>query len=772
MFAIIRGVLLKPLQYHDSDKLVLVSGGATPTRFAEMKAAARSFVELGAYTSQANVTLSSVREPEVLRSVHISASFLRILDVAPLLGRGFRPDEDSTGGAPVAMISAELWQRRFGADPDVIGRAATIDAASYTIIGVLPPRFQFPSPGLDIWMAAPSDLQTMPAKSRALSPFLTVFGRLKPEVTLEAADAEMRVIRRQYAMAHPAMLDAKPKTPKELAPLKDVLVADVRSMLWMLFGAVGFVLMIACANLASLLLTRATVRQREFAVRSALGAARTRLIGQLLSESILLSLIGGATGVLFAALCLRIVPHVATLDLPRAAEIRMDWLVLAVAAALSIVTGVLFGLAPSLGLSRPDLIQVLRASGAAANGSRLASLGAVFNARRLLSMAQVGLSFVLLVGAALLIESIANLRNVSVGFNSRNVLTVSVSLPPLRYDTDQKISSFFEETTRRLESSPGVQSAAAAMSLPMMMNYPGIPVQNAAQPPQPLNERLIAKYFPVTPDYFRTLEIPLKRGREFTDHDSKTTLRVAIIDENLARRLWPAYPSGFDPIGQHLLVGGVNPKPAEIVGVVGNVNQNLDIREDWQESVYVSFGQAPVTSAMVAVRTLGAPLSLVGAVRERVRSVDRNQSIGAAQTMEDLMEAQIGQRRLLVKLLGSFAAVALLLALIGIYGVVAYSVAQRVQEIGIRQALGAQQSDILWLVLSQGVALTLGGIMLGLGGAIALTRVMGSLIFNVSATDPATFISVALLFLFVAVAASYIPARRATRIDPIAALRV
>jgi putative ABC transport system permease protein len=289
MFAIVRTVLLKPLQYHNSDKLVRISGGATPIRFTEMQTGARSFAELGAYTSGENVTLSDIGEPEVLRSVHISANFLKILGVSPIVGRGFRPEEDSSGGAPVVMISAELWERRFGANPNRVGRTATLDAAPYTIIGVLPPRFQFPLPGVDIWMTAPSHLQTIPPKSRALSPFLTVFGRLMPGLSLEKANAEMRVIRRQYAMAHPTMLDAKPKTPIEVTPVQDVLVANVRSMLWMLFGTVGFVLIIACANLASLLLTRANAREREFAVRSALGAPRSRLVGQLLSESVLLS---------------------------------------------------------------------------------------------------------------------------------------------------------------------------------------------------------------------------------------------------------------------------------------------------------------------------------------------------------------------------------------------------------------------------------------------------------------------------------------------------
>lgn len=771
MFTVIRAVLLNPLQYHDPDRLVRISGGATPTRFAEMRAGARSFTELGAYTGQESLTLSGGPEPEVLTGVHVSAGFLRILGVDPIRGRSFRPEEDSPAGIPVAMISAELWRRRFGGDPQIVGSTTTLAAAPFTIIGVLPPRFQFPFPGVDVWMTAPSELPLMAAKSRALSPFLTVFGRLRPGMNFEQANAEMKVVRRQYAAAHPAMLDARPKTPVEVTAMKDELVAKVRSMLWMLFGAVGFVLMIACANVANLLLTRATSRTREFALRSALGAARSRLIGQLLAESILLSAFGGALGVLLAALSLRAIPNITALNLPRAAEIHMDWVVLGFAAALSVATGVLFGLAPSLGASRPDLMHVLRASGeAAAEGGCRRTLAGL-NVRSLLSVAQVALSMVLLIGAALLIESVAHLRNVEVGFNPANLLTVSVSLPPLRYDTDRKKASFFEELAQRVRSLPGVQGAAVAMSLPMM-GYVGSPVQDAAKPRLRLNERLIAKVFPTTPAYFRTLEIPLKRGRDFTEHDTQDAQRVAIIDESLARRFWPGYPAGQDPVGQRLLIGGVNFKSAEIVGVVGDIHQNLDNRNDWQESVYISFAQDPQPSAIVAIRTAGDPLSFTTAVREQVRTLDRDQPIGPVRTMDDRVEAQVGQQRLLVILLSSFALVALLLALIGIYGVLAYSVAQRIQEVGIRRALGAQQSDILRLVIGQGVVLALAGIAIGLGGAIALTRVMRTLLFHFSATDPATFAGIASLFLLVALVACYIPACRAARIDPIAALRV
>jgi len=769
MFTVIRAVLLKPLQYRDSDRLVSVSGGATPTRLAEMQAAARSFTGLGAFTGQEDMTLSGATQPEVLHGVRVSAGFLGILAVDPLLGRGFRPDEDSPGARPVAMISADLWKRRFASDPQIVGKTVTFQAAPSIVIGVLPPGFRFPFSGVDVWMTAPSESPRIPPKSRALSPFLSLFGRLKPGVTLAQANAEMQVVRRQYAMAHPTMLDAKPKTP-EVMPMKEELVADVRSMLWMLFGAVGFVLLIACANVASLLLARATARQKEIAIRSALGANRSRLIGQLLAESVLLSLSGGILGVLLAASCLRAIPSITSFDLPRAAEIHLDWLVLAFAAALSLATGVLFGLVPSLSASRPDLIRVLRASGEGAHPADPQGILAGVNIRALLLVGQVALSIVLLIGATLLIESVSRLRGVDVGFNPANLLTMRLSLPPLRYDTDQRKTAFFKELVQRVSTSPGVRSAAAALTLPMT-GYAGSPVQDASKPLLKLNERLIAQFMDVTPGYFSTLRIPMRRGRDFNDQDTDTSERVVIVDEALARKFWPAYPGGLDPIGQRLWVGGVSPKPAQIVGIAADVHQNLE-NSAWPESMYVCFAQNPQPSALLAVRTESGPLRFTNEVREHVRALDKDQAISDVRTMEDLVEEQVGQRRLLVILLGSFAGVALLLALIGIYGVIAYSVAQRTRELGIRRALGAQQSDILRLVVLQGFRLALAGVAVGIAGAYFLTSLMTTLLFHVSATDPATFVSVALLFLLVALAASYIPARRATRIDPMAALRV
>lgn len=769
MFTVIRAVLLKPLEYHDAGRLVSFSGGATPARFAEMKAGARSYAALGVYVGPENVTLSGGAEPEVLKGVRVSADFLNAIGARPILGRSFRAEEDAPGGAPVAMIGAELWQRRFAGDPRIAGKTAPLDSAEYTIIGVLPPHFAFPLPDLDIWMTAPTEEPLIPARSRALSPYLTLFGLLKPGVTIAQADAEMKVLRRRYALAHPAMLDAKPR-PVEVLPMKEKLVADVKTMLWMLSGAVGLVLLIACANVAGLLMARAGARTREFAVRSALGANRSRLIRQLLAESVLLSIAGGALGMLLAVWSVGIIPKITAFDLPRAGEIHVDGVVLAFSAALSIATGIVFGLAPAWSASRADLIAPLRSSGEAGHAGIPRRILPALSLRGALVAGQIALSVVLLIGAALLVESIAHLRSVDLGFDPSHLLTFRVTLPPLRYNTDPKRAGFSENVIRALAPLPGVHSGAAASVLPMMPE-PGTPVQNAALPLLKLNERPIQQFMSVTPGYFRTLGIPLKRGRDFNAQDREDTQRVAIIDERLARQFWPSYPSGMDPLGQRLIVGGLTLKPAEIIGVVADVHEDIE-GNHWPGTVYITFRQGSPQSALFAVRTSGDPLQFTRAIRRQVQSLDRDQPIADVHTMEDLIEAQVGQRHLLMVLLESFAGAAVLLALIGIYGVISYSVAQRTHEVGIRRALGAGRGDILWLVARQALGLVLTGIVLGLGAAFALTRLSTALLFHVSATDPATFAGIALLFLSISLAAAYIPARRAAGIDPVAALRI
>ena len=766
MFTVIHSVLLNPLEFHDPEQLIRITGGATPSRFEEMRADARLFSGIGAYTNQEDLTLTGAGEPEVVSATRVSANFLQILNVTPLHGRGFLPAEDTPGAPPVALISAELWRRRFSGDPQIIGKTINLGATPFTIVGVLPPLFQFPYSALDVWATRPVEWPQMPPQSRALSPFLTVFGRMKPGVTLDQANAEMTVIQHRYAAAHPTALDAKGKSALELTRMKDQLVSGVRAMLWTLFGAVCFVLLIACANVANLLLARSASRAREFAVRSALGASRSRLVRQLLAESVLLSVFGGMLGVLLAAWSIHSIHNITAFSLPRAAEIHLDWTVLAFAAAISIGTGMLFGLAPSLNASKPDLITALRARGEASGQGVRGRVLSWLSLRSLLVVAQVALSVMLLIGAALLLQSVIYLRNVNLGFNPANLLTLRVSLPLTRYDTLQKKSGFFEDFRRRVQTVPGVQAATIAWFLPMS-GFAGSPVQDANQPPLKLNERPIAKLIIVTPDYFRTLSVAIRHGRDFNEHDMADSQRVAIIDESFARRFWPSDPN---PVGQRIIIGFSDPRPTEIVGIVANVHQELE-DNSWPQSVYVAFAQHAQPSAMLAARTAGDPTRLTGAIRQQLREMDRDQPIATVRTMEALVDDQIGQRRLTVTLLGAFAGVALLLALIGIYGVIAYSVVQRTQEIGIRRALGAQHGNILGLVVGQGLGLALAGVVVGVAGALGLTSVLKHLLFQVSATDPATFAGIAVLFVIVALAASYIPAHRATLIDPLKALQ-
>ncbi len=791
IFSIIHAVLLNPLSYHDPDQLVYFSidnsrrnvkdGTFSAIRLDEMRAAARSFTAIGAFLhSVEDMTWSGGGQTEALKGARVSANFLDILGVRPVVGRGFLPEEDRPGSPPVAMISSALWKRRFGGDPQVAGKTATLNSTPHTIVGVLSEGFAFPFAGVDVWVPRPSEWSIFPARYWRNVTLLSGFARLKPNVTLEQARAEMEVLNRQYILAHPGDTLQKDSTPR-MVRLKDRLVSNVRPMLWMLFGAVGLVLLIACANVASLLMARAASRSREFAIRAAIGASRGRLILQLLAESLVLALVGGAIGVLLAKWSLSAIAlvdalspstRVTPLYLPGGAQIRLDGMVLGFTMMLSIMTGLLFGLLPSLQVSRPDLMYVLRDSGGSRGTyGRRKMLG--ISPRGLLVMGQVALSVVLLIGAALLMKSFVRLTNVDPGFQVSHLLTMKIALPTARYDTDRKKSAFFEELMRRVETLPGVRGATMAMSLPTTV-WIRTNITSVEGTPEPeFREQSFAVIQSVTPGYFHTLGIPLQRGREFTARDNTPGAPpVMIVNESMARRFWPDYPQGQDPVGQHInegydkAVGRI-----EVVGVAADIHEG-GLASDAVPEFYLPCVVHPPQSAYLAVRANGDPLRIAGAIRSEVLAVDRDQPVSDIRTMEALLESSMGQRRLIMLLLGTFAGVALLLAVIGIYGVIAYSVAQRTQEVGIRRALGAQHGDILRLVLGQGLGLALAGVSIGIGGAYALTGVMKSFLFHVSPTDPVTFIGIAALFVAVALAASYIPARRAARIDPMAALRV
>jgi predicted permease len=707
-FSAIKAVLLKPLGYHDPDRLVRVAvdfpgrpraASFTPIRLDQMRRA-RSVEEMGSFlVAPLSMTLTGGTEPEAIKSARVSSNFLHILGVEPALGRGFLPQEDRPEGPPVVLISSELWQRRFGSDPMITGKTANIDSSAYTIVGVLPPRFQFPFAGVDVWFPKAYAAPTAPAIWPTI-PTLIGFARLKAGASMEQSRAEMDVLSHQYALAHPELGDADPNSRVRITRMRDQLVGDVRTTLWLLFGAVGLVLLITCANVASLLLARAASRSREFAVRVAVGAGRGRLLRQLLAESILLAAAGGVAGVVLAHWGVSFIRQIDPSKLPRAAEIRLDPIVLGFALAVSIATAMLFGLLPSLRASRPDVGDLLRAQGAA-TAARRGRVG--FSARGLLVIAQVAMSTILLISAALLLETVARLRRVDPGFQPANLLTMHISLPRSRYDPS-KWRPFWEELVRRTGALPGVRRATVAQTLPLTVRY-AIPMALAELPPVKIGERPLAQYVSIMPAYFRTLGIPLRRGREFNDGDTRGNRRpVLIIDESLARRFWPQYPAGEDPIGQHVLFGAPQGRDNqyEIVGIVASVRES-GLANDAQPEIYLPMAQTPVPMADLAVKTEGDPLRLANAVRGQVLAIDRDQPVSAIRTMEEIVETSIGQQRAAMLLLGSFAGMAWLLAMIGIYGVIAYSVAQRTQEVGIRRALGAQEDDILRLVIAQGL---------------------------------------------------------------------
>jgi putative ABC transport system permease protein len=775
MFTIVRAVVLKPLGYKEPNALVLLSmensrnlATFTPIRYRQLKALSRSFSDLGAYGLPENMmfTARSGSGSEQLTAARVSANTLRLLGVRPLLGRGFLDEEDRPGGTPVALISAELWRTHFGSDSSVIGRNAVLDTQSYTVIGVMPAGFEFPFSGIDVWLTRPAEWTQIAAQNWDRTASLTGFARLKPGVSVQQALAELAVLNQQYVASNAALPDAKAGATVHVERLADALVGPVRTMLWILFGTVAFVLLIACANLASLMLARATFRKREFAIRAALGAGRARLMIQSLMESILLSLAGAALGVGLASMILTGIRHQSAFALPRASEIQLDGVVFVFALIIAVVAGALAGAIPLIRVGQQGLVQALREHGATVNPSRRIWSG--LTSRGLLVVAQVGLSIVLLIGAGLLIKSFARLRNVDLGFHSANVLTMRITLPPARYGSGRKIAAFFDDLVQRVQAIPGIRYAAVVRSLPTLP-YQLVALQVAEQPPITFTERPLGALQTVSGSYFQLMGIVLRAGREFTDQDFKRPRPILIVNEALARRFWPGYTRGQEPVGQHLQLGN-STFPVEIVGVVSDIHEGGPGNSVVPE-VYLPYQLSPPQTAYLLVRGDNDPLGLLNETRAQISAMDREQAVSAVKTLNELVDSAIGQQRLTTLLLGAFAGVALLLAAVGLYGVIAYAVAQRAAEIGIRRALGAQTKDVLLLIIGQGLRLTIAGVLLGVGGALALTPLMHKLLFEVKEADPGTFVAIIVLLVVVALIASYLPARRATRIDPVKVLR-
>jgi len=773
IFTVANALLLRPLFFADPDRLEVVGGiskdrhnlgGAVSVSYPFFRFAKehqQSFTDIAACTFE-NFGITGRGDAEMVVSGRVSWNFFDLLGVKPVIGRTFSPEEDQRGARQVVMIGDEFWTRKFARDPNAIGQTLALNADVYTIIGVVPPKFNFPLVGLNVelWATRVFDLSYVtPARVNAGGPYFHAVGRLRPGVTVAQAQAEEDVVYQQYRHDFPGAYDSTLDLEMSVSSLQDQFVTNVRPTLLILSAAVGFVLLIACANVASLLLTRALGRKKEFAVRTALGAPRMTLIRQLLTESLLLSVVSGVVGVFIGQAGTRFLSTLAQATFPQMAGVQMDARVLIFTLLISIASGVLFGLTPSLQLSRPDLNSILRDEGRGTAGNRRKS-----RARSMLVVAQVALSMVLLVGSGLLIRSFVRLRSASPGFEPKNLLTMNITMPPAKYAKVSQLTTFYDRVVERASAIPGVQSAALSTALPAEPTHQ-TPVLFEGQPVVVLGKRPIVYIQQISPDYAKTLQVPMIAGRGFTAHDDAQAPLVAIVNQAAARAYW-ANESG---LGKRAWVGNL-PDPFQVVGVIGDV-KNASLGQPPQAEIYLPLPQLVSTYVCLSVRTAMDPHSIVAAVRREIAAVDPDQPVTRVMSAEELLESASAQPRFTMFLLGIFSATAFILAVIGIYGVIAYSVAQRTSELGIRIALGAARGDIFRLVIGGGLSLTLTGIAIGLAGSFALTRVMASLLYQTSATDPATFAGSALLFAAVAVIASYLPARRATRIDPANALR-
>jgi putative ABC transport system permease protein len=759
IFSLVNAVLLSPLPFAEPERLVWTwgefSGGnrasTSPPDFLDYRAQNRSFEELAAiYFNSFNLT--GAGEPERIIGNTVTTNFFQALGVKPVQGRAFLPEEEQSGRERVAIIGQGLWQRRFGGDPQIIGKTIQLDGRSHTVVGVAPDATRVLQEA-EIWTPLTFDDPGM--KIRRFH-FLRAIGRLKQGMTLQQAQADIDSVAAGLEKLYP---ESNKDWRLRLVPMREYLVGQTRRPLYVLLGAVGFVLLIACANVANLTLAQASQRQKEVALRHALGASRMRLIRQMLTESALISVIAGTIGLLLAWWGSDLLRALAQDSIPRVGEIAPDNRVLGFTLLVSLLTGVVFGLAPALQASRPDLNETLKEGGkGGGSGSRSG------RARNALIVIEVAMALVLLVGAGLLIKSFRRLQEVDPGFDPRNLLTMRLFLPQSKYAEPQQRQAFFEQALKRIESLPGVQAVGTSTWIPTLGG--GDTYFTIEGRPFPDPNRKVTAFNPmVSHDYLRAMKIPLIKGRHFTEPETKEEkAKTVIINEAFAR----AYFADVEPLGKRLIIDMGEPWTCEIVGVAGDTAQ-FALNLGSLPTMYLPSIRAGV--AAVVVRASGDPLALTASVREAVREVDRDQPIANIRSMEQIMSSMAGGSRFGALLLGVFASVALLLSAIGIYGVIAYSVAQRTREVGIRMALGARGRSVLGLVIGQGMKFVLIGVGVGIAGALALTRVLSSLLFNVSATDPLTFVGVSTLLALVALLACYVPARRATQVDPMIALR-
>lgn len=765
IFSVVNGLLLRPLSYPESEQLVdvwhtppqqsfpgLDRFSVSPANYLDWKAQSNSFEQIAVY-GYSGLSLSTSNDPMPLIGAPVSSDFFSVLRTGPIHGRTFTPDEEQPGRDQVVVISHALWQRAFGANPNILGQTLTLNSRGFTVVGIMPEGFQFPREA-ELWV--PLAWDDKERQIRSIHDYL-VIARLKQNVSVQQAQAEMSTISSRLEQQYP---EENKGWGAVVIPLREDLVGDNRTALLVLFCAVSFVLLIACANVANLMLARGANRQKEMAVRIALGAGRARLVRQLLTESVLLAVTGGLLGLLLAVWGSKMLVQLGSL--PNADNIGIDTWALGFTLLVSFAAGIIIGIMPALHFTRTSVSETLKQGSGRSGGTSLKQ-----HTRKALVVSEVALSLVLLIGAGLMIRSFWNLQHVDPGFDTRNALTMSVALTPTRYSEPHQQLAFLDRAMEQIRAVPGVVNVGATTTIPLAGGGSTQPFSIEGRPTGAIAEQPMAQTRYISPDYFRAIGIPLRQGRFFNDQDRDKSVQVIIISEAMAHRFWP----GENPIGKRLTPSfHLEQGAREIVGVVGDVKtRGLD--SDSSTMMYLPYSQSPRPYMSFVVRTASNPESLIQPVSKAIYSIDKEQALTDVQTMDQVLMASLSGRRFNMTLLLTFAGVALLLAAVGVYGVMNYTVTLRRRELGIRMALGAAKTDVLRLVLGQGLTLTLIGVGAGLISAYALTRLMASLLYGVTATDYLTFGSVSAMLIAVGLAASYIPARRATKVNPTIALR-